>query len=72
MAACSDSLDPLAVTAVEIDRRIARRGLTHLQYYNGATHHAVFALPNFMRELTVGARPAIKLAAARERAVNAR
>jgi spermidine synthase len=56
MAACSDTLDPVAVNAAEIDKRIARRGLEHLQYYNGDTHHAVFALPNFVRDLTVGQR----------------
>lgn len=58
MATCSESLDPVAIDAVEIDRRIARRGLTLLQYYNGSTHQAVFALPNFVRDLTVGTRPA--------------
>lgn len=52
MACCSDSLDPTAISAEEVDRRIAKRGLQHLQYYNGATHHAVFALPNFVRDLT--------------------
>jgi spermidine synthase len=57
MATCSDTLDPLALPAEEIDRRIARRGLRELQYYNGATHQAVFALPNFVRDLTVGSRP---------------
>ncbi|MCC6473223.1 MAG: polyamine aminopropyltransferase [Burkholderiales bacterium] len=63
MAVCSESLDPLAVPAAEVDRRIARRGLARLQYYNGATHHAVFALPNFVRELTVGQKAAPKLVA---------
>lgn len=58
MACCSDTLDPTEISAAEVDRRIARRSLTDLQYYNGATHHAVFALPNFVRELTVGTRPA--------------
>ena len=61
MATCSDSLDPLAVPAAEIDRRIARRDLPLLQYYNGATHHGVFALPKFVRDLTVGLRPLPKL-----------
>lgn len=61
MAVCSDSLDPLAVSAAEVDRRIVRRALKHLQYYNGATHHAVFALPNFVRELTGGKRPTPQL-----------
>ena len=61
MAACSDTLDPTAVNAAEIDKRIARRGIEALQYYNGATHHAVFALPNFVRDLTVGNRITPKL-----------
>jgi spermidine synthase len=65
MAVCSDALDPLALSAAEIDRRIARRGLSRLQYYNGGTHHAVFALPNFVRELTGGSRPAPRLVASR-------
>ncbi|MEO7404453.1 MAG: polyamine aminopropyltransferase [Burkholderiales bacterium] len=55
MAACSDSIDVTAVSASEIDKRIDKRGLCDLQYYNGGTHHAVFALPNYMREMTVGA-----------------
>src|SRR4029077_21160037 len=67
MAACSDSLDASAVTADEIDRRIAKRGLQELHYYNGATHQAVFPLPNFVRALTVGTRPAPKLVANRKR-----
>jgi spermidine synthase len=61
MAVCSDSLDPVQLAPAEVDRRIAARGLTHLQYYNGATHAAVFALPNFVRELTVGAAKPPKL-----------
>ncbi len=56
MAVCSDTLDPTAVAGAEIDKRILRRGIDQLQYYNGATHHAVFALPNFVRDLTVGQR----------------
>jgi len=39
-----------------VDLRIAKRGLRELQYYNGATHQAVFALPNFVRDLVVPAR----------------
>lgn len=54
MACCSDSLDPLKVSMAEIEKRIARRNIQDLQYYNGATHHAVFALPNFVRDLTTG------------------
>ncbi|HKY01629.1 MAG TPA: polyamine aminopropyltransferase [Burkholderiales bacterium] len=51
MACCSDSTDPGALSAEEADKRIAQRGLRDLQYYNGATHQGVFALPNFMRDL---------------------
>ncbi len=61
MAACSDTLDPLAPSAAEIDRRVAKRGLSDLQYYNGATHHAVFALPNFVRKLIAGMAPGSSL-----------
>ncbi|HXC39524.1 MAG TPA: polyamine aminopropyltransferase [Burkholderiales bacterium] len=68
LAACSDTLDPVAVSSAEIDRRIARRGLSDLQYYNGATHQAVFALPNFVRDLTVGGRPAPALVGKRRAA----
>jgi spermidine synthase len=68
MAACSESVDAAAVPAEEIDKRIARRGLQDLQYYNGSTHQAVFALPNFVRELTVGSRPTPKLVASRKQA----
>jgi len=51
MAVCSDRLDPLAVSAEEVERRIVKRRLKHLQYYNGDTHRAVFALPNYVRAL---------------------
>ncbi len=68
MAACSETLDPVAVSAAEIDRRIAKRGLEHLQYYNGATHQAVFALPNFVRSLTVGQRSTPRLVSKRRAA----
>jgi len=68
MCACSDSTDPAAVNAGEVDARIATRGITHLQYYNGATHQALFALPNFVRELTVDAVPKPRLVATKKRA----
>jgi len=52
MACVSTTLDPKALSAREVDRRIAQRGLTQLQYYNGDTHRALLALPNFVRSLT--------------------
>ena len=51
MAVCSDKLDPKAVTADEIDRRVEQRKLQDLKFYNGETHEGVFALPNFIRDL---------------------
>lgn len=56
MVVASDKTDPLALTAEEVDKRISERGISDLQYYNGDTHRAVFAMPNFIREIL--ARPA--------------
>jgi spermidine synthase len=56
MACCSATLDPLAISADEVESRLAKRKVHELQYYNGQTHHAVFALPNFVRDLTVAAQ----------------
>lgn len=51
MACASDSLDPLALDAAAVDRVLAQRGIAGLQYYNGDTHRAVLAQPNFVRKL---------------------
>ncbi len=51
MAMASDSTDPTLLGAAEVDARIAARGLQNLQLYNGATHHALLAQPNFVRDL---------------------
>jgi spermidine synthase len=51
MACCSPMLDPRTMTPLQIDRRIAQRGIGDLQFYNGDTHRAAFALPNFVRAL---------------------
>src|SRR5687768_11779540 len=50
-ASASDSLDPRAVDPAAVEKVISSRGLRELQYYNGETHRAVFALPNYVREL---------------------
>jgi spermidine synthase len=68
MCACSGSADVAALSAAEIDTRVTNRGLAHLQYYNGAIHQALFALPNFVRELTVNAVPKPRLVASKKRA----
>ncbi len=51
MACCAETLDPRALSAAEVDARIAARGLADLQYYNGDMHRAALALPNFVRAL---------------------
>jgi spermidine synthase len=50
-ACASDTLDPRALTPEQVERVIAERGIGDLQYYNGETHRAVFALPNYVKEL---------------------
>ena len=51
MACCSALLDPRTMTPLQVDRRVAQRGIGDLQFYNGDTHRAAFALPNFVRAL---------------------
>jgi spermidine synthase len=62
MAVASDETDALAINEQEVERRIAARGLGSLKYYNGATHRAVFAMPNFVRDIL--ARPSKPISAA--------
>lgn len=51
MAIAADDLDPLAIDEAQADARIAARALPELRYYNGGVHRALFALPNFYRDL---------------------
>ena len=51
MACCSSSLDPKGMSILDIDRRIAQRGIRNLQYYNGDMHRSALAFPNFVRGL---------------------
>jgi len=55
MASASATLNPAYLTPLEVDRRIAQRRIGDLQYYNGDTHRASFALPNFVRNLVATA-----------------
>lgn len=50
-ALATDRLDAAAMAPAQVDRVIAARGLTQLQYYNGEAHRALFALPNYVRAL---------------------
>ncbi len=51
LAVVSDDLDPAALDAAEVARRLQARGVGELQYYNRDVHGALFALPNFHRRL---------------------
>ncbi|HEX8010259.1 MAG TPA: polyamine aminopropyltransferase [Casimicrobiaceae bacterium] len=51
MACASATLNPAYLTPLDVNRRIAQRGIRDLRYYNGDMHRASFALPNFVREL---------------------
>jgi spermidine synthase len=48
----SDQVDPRALDAQAAAELMRERGLRGLQYYNAELHGALFALPNFVRELT--------------------
>ncbi len=50
-AMASDALDPLALEPAQVDSRIETNRLHSLSYYNGDTHRALFALPNYFRRL---------------------
>jgi spermidine synthase len=50
-ACASDTLDPRGVEPAEVERRLAARNVSGLRYYNGDTHRAVFALPNYVKPL---------------------
>lgn len=50
-AVASDDLDPLSPSVAEVRTRLERRAIGDLRYYNAPVHEALFALPNFYREL---------------------
>jgi spermidine synthase len=51
MACAAAALDIAGLQASAVDARIAARGLTQLGYYNGETHRAMLARPNFVRQI---------------------
>ena len=51
LCCASDTLDPLAIEPRVAEQRLAERGIADLRYYNGDVHRALFALPNFFRDL---------------------
>lgn len=51
LAVASDELDPLELKAQQVAERLRQRKVRDLQYYNEQVHGALFALPNYYREL---------------------
>jgi spermidine synthase len=51
MACASNQLDASSVGVACIDKTLEERQINNLKYYNGGTHLAAFALPNFVRDL---------------------
>ena len=50
-AVASDTLDPRAVTAREVEQRLHDRGVGDRQFYNGEMHTAMLALPEYIKTL---------------------
>ena len=50
-AVASDSLDPQLLNTQQVDARLAERNILHRQFYNGALHQAMFALPEYIRKI---------------------
>jgi spermidine synthase len=50
-AIASERLQPRSIDPATVERVLAARGVGDLQYYNGEVHRAIFALPNYVREL---------------------
>lgn len=51
MACASGTQDPTRLGAADVERRLELRQIGGLRYYNGETHRAMLALPNFVREI---------------------
>jgi spermidine synthase len=51
MACASDTRDPRQTTKANVDEIIRDRSLSDMQYYNGATHEAGFALPEYLKKI---------------------
>ncbi|HEY4711475.1 MAG TPA: spermidine synthase, partial [Dehalococcoidia bacterium] len=45
--------DPSGLTAEEVDKKLASRGLRGLRFYDGVTHRSMFSLPRYIREALI-------------------
>ena len=50
---------PLDLTAEEVDRVLAERGVSGLRFYDGESHRRLFLLPKYLRQLLAGGGPII-------------
>ncbi len=50
-AVASDTLDPRAMTALDVEQRLHDRGVGDRQFYNGEMHQAMLALPEYIKTL---------------------
>ena len=50
-AVASDTLDPRAMTALDVEQRLHDRGIGDRQFYNGEMHTAMLALPEYIKTL---------------------
>jgi spermidine synthase len=46
----SPKLNPVLLSAAEVDSRISGRALSHLKFYDGLTHQGIFSIPKYLRE----------------------
>ena len=46
----SSKLNPVLLSAAEVDGQISARQLTHLKFYDGLTHQGIFSIPKYLRE----------------------
>ncbi|MEZ5650067.1 MAG: polyamine aminopropyltransferase [Burkholderiaceae bacterium] len=51
LACATDGRDPLSLSSEDIDARLRERAIGELEFFNGDTHHGVFALPNYYRRI---------------------
>lgn len=49
-AVAADALDPRSLDAAQVNARLAKRQIGLRQFYNGAMHEAMLALPEYIRE----------------------
>ena len=50
-AVASDAIDLRAIAAAEVEHRLRQRGIEDRQYYNGETHVAMLAVPEYVKAL---------------------